>query len=122
MSIMQAVGTPIHQLEDVKGRLIAHALINGVGDAAVASARLQAHAQATSLTPLATAGSKHILCSFGPRIDLPAVAAGLRCALENICAEHAGSTYSFTVHGGPSNLTGENLGSTVVWRKCVRSR
>ena len=50
MSIMQAVGTPIHQLEDVKGRLIAHALINGVGDAAVASARLQAHAQVISLT------------------------------------------------------------------------
>ena len=55
--IKQALGAPIHQLEGVKGRVTAHALIAGVGDAVVAAARLQARGQVVGLTPLAAAGS-----------------------------------------------------------------
>ncbi|CAL5218712.1 g424 [Coccomyxa viridis] len=52
-----ALGAPLHQLEGVEGRLTAHAHIAGVGDAVVASTRLQAHGQGVGLTPLAAAGS-----------------------------------------------------------------
>ena len=111
---MQALGAPIHQLEGVRCRLTAHALIAGVGDAIVASARLQAHGQDVGLVPLAAAGSMHILCKFGLGVECPVAAAGLRCALEAVCAEHAASSYCFVVHGGPGNLTGESSLNAVV--------
>ena len=64
---------------------------------AAAVARLRALGQAVGLTPLATAGSTHVLCNFSLGIESVAAAAGLRCALEEVCADHAASTYSFTI-------------------------
>ena len=108
--IKQALGAPIYQLEGVKGRVTAHAHIDGVGDAAGLALGLQAHGRGVGLTHLAAAGNSHILCNFGRGVDCPTAAAGLRYALEKACAEHANFNYSFMVHGSTGNLTGENLG------------